>query len=70
MTALVAISFFSFVTGTVLRLWPERVQRIAERYDGLVALLPPEAHRALVRACGYALLMLSAVALLGAAFLL
>jgi hypothetical protein len=65
--ALVAVSFFCFVVGTVFRKWPEKVRQYAENVDGSVYLLSPEAHRAIILACGFALLVISFVTLLAAA---
>ncbi|HEX6997409.1 MAG TPA: hypothetical protein VF322_04640 [Gammaproteobacteria bacterium] len=65
--ALVAISFFSFVTGTVMRKWPDKVQEHAVSVDPLLSMLSPRVHRALIEACGVALVSLSVVALLAIA---
>jgi hypothetical protein len=62
--ALVAISFFSFVTGMIFRKWPEKVQEFAENVDGFGALLTPAAHRALIQVCGFTLSLMSVAALL------
>ncbi len=68
-TALVVISFVSYIAGLVFRKWPDRICRVAEQLDGIAWLLPPEAHRAMVQTCGFAFLILSGAALLAAAFL-
>ncbi|HEY8519779.1 MAG TPA: hypothetical protein VIN61_06855 [Gammaproteobacteria bacterium] len=67
--ALVAISFFSFVTGTVMRKWPEKVQEHAGNIDPLLSLLSPRVHRAMIEVCGVALVTLSMVALLAIALI-
>ena len=67
--ALVVISFVSYVAGVVFRKWPERVCRYAEQVDAIAAILPPETHRAMVKTCGFAFIVLSAAALLSATFL-
>jgi hypothetical protein len=67
--ALVVISFFSFIAGTICRRWPDKLQEYAELIDGSTLCLSPEAHRALIQMCGLALSAMSIGALLAATFL-
>lgn len=68
--ALVAISFVSFLGGQICRIWPDKVQELADSIDGSVMFLTPQAHRALIRMCGAALSGMSLAALLAATFLI
>jgi hypothetical protein len=68
MTALLSISFVSFVGGAVCRKWPEKVQEFAETIDGSVMFLTPQAHRALIRMCGLTLSFVSLGTLVVASF--
>jgi hypothetical protein len=67
--ALVAVSFFSFVAGTIFRKWPDKVQEYAESIDGFVLFISPQTHRAIIDFCGVALVAMSFAALLAATFI-
>jgi len=67
--ALVAISFFSFLAGLVLRKWPEKIREYVEDIDGSVLFLSREAHRAMIDVCGRALILISVATLLAATFI-
>jgi hypothetical protein len=68
--ALLVISLCSFLGGTVLRKWPDKVQRYTEDFDGWILFMPPAAYRASIVACGHALVVISFVALTAAALVL
>jgi hypothetical protein len=68
--ALIAISFLSFLGGTILRKWPDKVQRFAEHFDGWMLFMAPAAYRASIVACGHVLTVISFVALTAAALVL
>lgn len=67
---LILVSFFSLVAGTVLRSWPGKVQTLTADLDGFALFLTPEAHRAHIAYSGWLLLVMSFVALVGAAAVL
>jgi hypothetical protein len=67
---LLAISLFSFVMGSIFRKWPEKVHECVEPLDGSAYLFSPETHRATTIAAGFALSVLSLVALIAAAMAL
>ena len=67
---LVAVSFFAFVVGTIFRKWPEKVQERVEDIDGSIFLMTPEAHRQFIEVAGYALVVMSFAALIGAAVMM
>ncbi|HEX5049599.1 MAG TPA: hypothetical protein VFX89_20975 [Gammaproteobacteria bacterium] len=68
--ALVVISFCSFVTGTVFRKWPDKVQAYTENLDGSAWVVGLDAHRAMIGRSGAVLVVLSFAALVAAAYLL
>lgn len=68
--ALLVISFFSFLGGTVLRKWPDKVQRYTEDIDGWILFMAPATYRASIVTCGHALVAISFVALAAAAIVL
>jgi hypothetical protein len=68
--ALLTISLCSFLAGTILRKWPERVQRYTEDLDGWVLFMEPATYRASIVGCGYALVGISFFALGAAALVL
>jgi hypothetical protein len=63
---LFVLSFLCFMSGAVLRRWPDRVQAYIERVDGSLWFVTPETHRALIHATGFALTALSLLALIAA----
>jgi hypothetical protein len=63
---LFVLSFLCFMSGAVLRRWPDRVQAYIERVDGSLWFVTPETHRALIHATGFALTALSLLAVIAA----
>ena len=63
---LFAVSFLCFMSGAVLRRWPERVQAYMERMDGSLWFVSADTHRALIAATGIALTALSLLAVVAA----
>lgn len=68
--ALLAISFFAFVIGTVLRKWPDKVEKLTENIDGYAWLISSEANRAMIASAGALLVATSFVALFLASWML
>lgn len=66
---LFVVSFFCFITGAILRRWPDKVRAYVERVDGSVWFVGEGTHRALIRATSFALTALSLVALVAARLL-
>ena len=67
---LVAVSFFSYIAGIILRKWPDKVQAYAETIDGFVWFITPEAHRAIIDRCAVIFVLMSFAALAAAGFML
>ena len=65
---LVAVSFFAFVAGTVLRKWPDKVQEHLETIDGSFVMLTAGAQRTAIQTSGIALTVLSIAALIATRF--
>jgi hypothetical protein len=63
---LFALSFVCFMSGALLRRWPDRVQAYMDRFDGSLWFVSATTHRALIYATGIALTGLSLLALIAA----
>jgi predicted Co/Zn/Cd cation transporter (cation efflux family) len=63
---LFVVSFICFMSGAVLRRWPDQVQAYMERVDGSLWFVSAATHRALILATGIALTALSLLALIAA----
>jgi hypothetical protein len=65
---LFVLSFLCFMSGAVLRRWPDKVQAYIERVDGSLWFVTAGTHRALIHATGIALTALSLLAVIAARF--
>ncbi len=63
---LFAVSFVCFMSGAVLRRWPEEVQAYMEQVDGSLWFVSAATHRALIVATRLVLTTLSLLALVAA----
>jgi hypothetical protein len=61
---LFVLSFLCFMSGAVLRRWPDKVQAYLEQVDGSLWFVSASTHRALIHATGFALTALSVIALI------